>query len=937
MQLLNKDDMLMKMTRFKNPRWLPLGAALTLSWTASSFAMPPLPAPVFVDNGGVYTQGIPDLPVGNNGYTHPEDNPPPPGDAFNPPVSVNAPAAGAPAVTSFTANAGPDRTVIMLGGAFTTFTNSNAGSDSRVWSTDSNGTVYQPQILLVTNQVLAALMSPPSGNYGMYLTWAENANGAGYPVRVNGTDAWWIGPNHAVAGSSVSVYGRNLSYTNGTTTSYVYIRPWGADSNTVSTPCVVLQVNPYKVTFTVPGSLSAGAYEVWIHNGHGGQYGWSGPLEFTVDATAAYQWNGAIHNVMNYGAYGDGVHNDTAAIQSALNACNPGDIAYLPAGTYLISSRLQLWNGVGIEGAGAANTTIATYSSSYNDVAMLNSHWCSTNLISSLTLSNGFAGATLLWGMYVGDYGALSDGSVRDRHQFLQFRHGENVNDRAIYIAGAHDVWVTNCTFTMSGGAALSWVASLGVCEQQHLLRQRETSTAPTAFGCYAGQECDYSDNTAASVNRANNQMVARLFTTGSNGSSVRNVYVGDNTCSSCGPLPTDPTQNAGEMILWENEDVLLTGAPSAVGPTTLSYGNNVLWPPNQFPGALLYVDNGPGMGTWRRVISNTWNTITVDHAWDVSPTTASHTVITDGGAHTVTYNNRLDGVPNYQTATIAGIGVDAGTAFDTVVANNVITHALGAFIFGSNLEPTNQQDRYAVGPQCNNLIINNVVSNSLSGISCAASLWSPGYGPTNFGPIVLNNVFRDNSFSNIDHVGMSIDQAGSTWWWPWQQYNLFEHNIAVNCNTNANAMQVGAQQGYTIIRRNSFSRSDSHTTTGMNFSIQSLSPYLYENYFSPQITPFVGALPGPGQNVGTRRFDISGTAGGANPPAQTATVWNIGTSTLERERGDQSKLVVRRFFIHRHRVKLVSDRHAECQFRRLECGQLRGRGDRHRRQLRFA
>ena len=63
-------------------------------------------------------------------------------------------------------------------------------------------------------------------------------------------------------------------------------------------------------------------------------------------------------------------------------------------------------------------------------------------------------------------------------------------------------------------------------------------------------------------------------------------------------------------MILWENEDVQFTGAPSAVGLTTLTYGNNVLWPPNQFPGALLYVDNGPGMGTWRRIISNPSNTI---------------------------------------------------------------------------------------------------------------------------------------------------------------------------------------------------------------------------------------------------------------------------------------------------------------------------------------
>ena len=115
--------------------------------------------------------------------------------------------------------AGNDRTVLMQGGAFTTFTNNNAGKDTRLWSTDANGTVYQPQILRVTNQALAALMSPPSSTYGMYLTWAENANGVGYPVRVNGTDAWWIGPNHAIAGSSVNVYGRNLSYQNGTTTS----------------------------------------------------------------------------------------------------------------------------------------------------------------------------------------------------------------------------------------------------------------------------------------------------------------------------------------------------------------------------------------------------------------------------------------------------------------------------------------------------------------------------------------------------------------------------------------------------------------------------------------------------------------------------------------------------------------------------------------------
>ena len=66
----------------------------------------------------------------------------------------------------------------------------------------------------------------------------------------------------------------------------------------------------------------------------------------------------------------------------------------------------------------------------------------------------------------------------------------------------------------------------------------------------------------------------------------------------------------------------------------------------------------------------------------------------------------------------------------------------------------------------------------------------------------------------------------------------------------------------------------------GINFDSQSLWPYLYQNYISPQLT-ITGTLPGAGQNLGTRRFDFTGTVGGTSPAAQTATLWNIGTSTL--------------------------------------------------------
>ncbi|MCC8363685.1 right-handed parallel beta-helix repeat-containing protein [Lysobacter sp. A6] len=44
-----------------------------------------------------------------------------------------------------------------------------------------------------------------------------------------------------------------------------------------------------------------------------------------------------IRNVKNYGAYGDGLHDDTAAIQAAINSLpTTGGIVQIPAGTYLI-------------------------------------------------------------------------------------------------------------------------------------------------------------------------------------------------------------------------------------------------------------------------------------------------------------------------------------------------------------------------------------------------------------------------------------------------------------------------------------------------------------------------------------------------------------------------------------------------------------------------
>ena len=64
--------------------------------------------------------------------------------------------------------------------------------------------------------------------------------------------------------------------------------------------------------------------------------------------------NGAPINVLDFGAVGDGITDDTSAIQSAIDALTPGGSLVFPKGKYYITSRLTCFtSGVEITGLGA--------------------------------------------------------------------------------------------------------------------------------------------------------------------------------------------------------------------------------------------------------------------------------------------------------------------------------------------------------------------------------------------------------------------------------------------------------------------------------------------------------------------------------------------------------------------------------------------------------
>ena len=86
----------------------------------------------------------------------------------------------------------------------------------------------------------------------------------------------------------------------------------------------------------------------------------SGQQEASELTGLIHDSGGQVYNVKVFGAQGDGGHDDREAIQTAVDRAEAGGggIVYLPHGTYLISTDVQLKSNVSLVGAGRAASII---------------------------------------------------------------------------------------------------------------------------------------------------------------------------------------------------------------------------------------------------------------------------------------------------------------------------------------------------------------------------------------------------------------------------------------------------------------------------------------------------------------------------------------------------------------------------------------------------
>jgi hypothetical protein len=108
--------------------------------------------------------------------------------------------------------------------------------------------------------------------------------------------------------------------------------------------------------------------------------------------------DGAVFNVLDFGAVGNGTTDSTAAIQAAIDACNAagGGTVFFPAGTYKLTDTVNLKANVVLKGSGRRVTFLKQFTNAKKCLYQSNTSFYNDISDLSFTINTGVTSATLI-------------------------------------------------------------------------------------------------------------------------------------------------------------------------------------------------------------------------------------------------------------------------------------------------------------------------------------------------------------------------------------------------------------------------------------------------------------------------------------------------------------------------------------------------------------
>lgn len=813
-----------------------------------------MPAPQLYMENGAYKTELTELPLNKYHYTAPAvDMVTEEGyDAYFPGFSKETPGDGAPVISGITKQADTDRSFIIEGEGFL-----NAEVKLYAQTTSGNGKLYDANIISSTDTNITAIV-PADAPYGMYFVWVVNENGASYPAAVNRTELWWIGRTEVKKGGELSVYGANLTYNNGEGPSHIYLKTWSSGNRYACIPLETVSTDPFKAVVKIPQAVEAGEYEVWASNGHGGKYGFSGPLKVTVTDKAGYKdgieafTRGNIVDVTKYGADGTDDKDDYNGINLAISAAQNGDTLYFPAGTYYSSAAIRCDKALYWKGENEGNTVIKVgegFKKTDRLVTIEAFPAAVTNLSFMCDAQNYISGALLYFRGYGKDpvKDKTNMGSMVDSCIFSSATTSEGTV--GIEAQNFINFSVTNCTIEASRTIALTGMQRVTIRNNDMTgnYMQRPGDGRPLNL-FWTVNNIDFSDNTARSgcwqkdYIEDGDPVINRFLVIQNHYGESRNVYIAENSVNTAG----HPHDNSGEQILFENGCVKLPEVDRISKDTIYFKRGSIFGSEKPVPednkfkkynddneyqnmslrtSVSVLIVNGKGAGQTRQVKKNIGNAITVDRPWDIQPDNTSVFELAYPMSNTAVYKNYIDALKNNQFANDnASAGVNCyGPMYDSFIKANTFKNVgNGVVLFGRYDADGN------INMVSNVLVDDNSIENTQRGLYAVlmtGNVVKADKDKKILGTVLRNNMFRGNSVKNcvdtknfiytgwggygiavgraIAWPTMSIANGQFDWPGGWVLNQVFENNT-IDAVELSKARLREFQRG-TVLRDNNF------------------------------------------------------------------------------------------------------------------------------------
>lgn len=590
---------------------------------------------------------------------------------------------GAPAigyVSKYGASLFPERSVIIYGENFTAATkilawcpSSPANTVPASWQKLGTKLAVLPAtppesskelpILKQTSQVIIALAD------GLSVLWAQQESGTSQPVVFGRPEIWMVSDQDLLPGQRLRVFGINFN----PAAQHVYLRNEKTGVCYQAKTFVFwsqswVNVDECEMDCLVPTACPPGEYTVYAHAGVGMDYGFSDPYRVHIStqrslAGALRRPNDAAPSrattlVTAKGLVSGGIADNTAKLQATINALamRGGGILQIPEGIFAISTTLHLLPGVILQGSGQEATRLVV--SSFHP---LHGGFPPITMTPSLDWQTSYAGD---WQKYMKDYtpmiwvetnAGIKDITLiggpgtaaavfvaqRDWHNLskdvflvrVNIENSQRIANFADFAPEPSGIYVGSATegFTL-------WHCNIRACAPLEMLparpEHRWAQIIGNRFVGYPKQsaDCVFLDSLAYSVIEENEAVGGARTWTSQRG--FHNNWFFNNVTRDVGRRG-----NADEMMMSEYGSNFWVGQCAGATASTITVADTPKWKPNQFTQCsdtvFVFILAGRGLGQFRKVISNTADTLTLDQPWAITPDTESRFAVTG-----LTYRN---------------------------------------------------------------------------------------------------------------------------------------------------------------------------------------------------------------------------------------------------------------------------------------------------------